>query len=48
LYHRYIIVDAWEGNYSAFHLFARSPSRYGGFDQPNLCHMMAEQVTPKP
>ena len=40
----YTIVDVWEQRYASFHAFVRSPSRYGGFDQPMLRHMMAEQV----
>ena len=40
----YILVDVWEKSYRSFHKLVRSPSRYGGFDQPNLCHMMAEQA----
>ena len=35
----YIIVDIWEKSYGAFHKVMRSPSRYGGFAQPSLCHM---------
>ena len=40
----YIIVDVWEESYGAFHKMVRSPARYGGFSQPNLCHMMSEQA----
>ena len=40
----HIILDVWDGSYRAFQAFARSPSRYGGFDAPNLAHMMAEQA----
>ena len=40
----YLLVDVWEGAYARFHKFARSPSRYGGFEQPMLRHMMAEQA----
>ena len=40
----YLTIDAWEQNYQAFHSFARSPSAYGGFAPPFLCHMMPEQA----
>jgi hypothetical protein len=39
-----ILVDVWEGCYSKFYAFCKSPSRYGTFEQPHLRHMMAEQA----
>lgn len=39
-----ILVDVWEGVYSNFYKFCKSPSRYGQFEQPHLRHMMAAEV----
>lgn len=40
----YLTVDVWEQSYGDFHHFAKSPSRYGGFEPPHLRHMMAERA----
>ena len=39
-----LLVDVWEKSYSRFMAFAKTKSAFGGFEQPHLRHMMAEQV----
>ena len=40
----FAIADMWNKSYDEFFEFAKSPSKYGGFAQPHLRHMMADQV----
>ena len=39
-----IILDVWEARFRAFNTFARTPSRYGGFEYCFQSHMTAEEV----
>ena len=41
----FALSDVWNRSYDEFFRFVKSPSRYGGFEQPHLRHMIAEQVT---
>lgn len=40
----YALIDIWEQRYDTFFKVCKSPSLYGGFPQPHVRHMMAEQV----
>ena len=40
----FAINDMWNQSYDEFFHFAKSPSKYRGFAQPHLRHMMAHQV----
>ena len=40
----YALVELWDRRFDTFFRVCKSPSRFGGFAQPHVRHMLAEQV----